>query len=134
MATSFTGTTYSENFVGSTGIPRALRYTLEITDRAGNDGHWVALKGKKAEQFTIRTWVDVADAATAKTKLSNSYPNILTGNSGETVTFTRDGETWGNLILIDFTPVVDQDSPAIAGGIAGGTRVLIVDWTVQFAS
>ena len=110
------------------GQPSVLQMAhIEFT-RPGVDGHGYHEIGKRAQEFTVRSFHDYSTGTGAKTAFE-SYANMV----GTTVTFTDDNSVaWTYCFVVDVQlerPIMRVLSPV--GGANAGEYPVYAVWTLR---
>lgn len=117
----------SETFVSLEGLPIPLGERPEEVTRPGADGHAYRKSGKEAPEVRLRSTVDVADAATAHSKVTTYL-----GMRSTIVDVVDDtGETWTNVLIVEVAPEMPQKVATPVGGLNGGAYVVRARWRLR---
>lgn len=117
----------SESFIAFTGRVIPITETVEEITRDFINGHEYRTSGKKGpitKHFATR---DIDTAANAKTKIA-TYLALI----GTLVTLTYDdATTLSNVMILDCEIKRVYKCAVAAGGIAAGTFMIEMEWTLQ---
>ncbi|HPD15813.1 MAG TPA: hypothetical protein PLE19_12735 [Planctomycetota bacterium] len=114
------------------GVPDEPGGALSVIEHEGVDGAAFRQRGKRSAPFLVRTVVDQADGATAKTTLA-TY-KALAGGDPISV-FDAHGNEWPSLVVhgvrcLELRPIATP----VGGGSPTSTVLLVCEWALQSAN